>query len=93
MPKKIEYELCKEFESFAELNAWKISRKATWSIKNSVRSRCTSYIAATHDKRIAYAYCKAYAYALRRGRPPKASLALQYDDEKRKAKKKRTKKH
>ena len=29
----------------------------------------------------------------RRGRPPKASLALQYDDEKRKAKKKRTKKH
>ena len=33
MPKKIEYELCKEFESFAELNAWEISRKATWSIK------------------------------------------------------------
>ena len=29
----------------------------------------------------------------RRGRPPKASLALQYDDEKRKAKKKKTKKH
>ena len=49
MPKKIEYELYKEFESFAELMLGKYQK----SFKNSVRSRCTSCIASTHDKRTA----------------------------------------
>ncbi len=55
MPKKIPFELFKEFNSAKELDEWKFSRKATRSIKSSLKSRCTFCLSANHEMR--YAYC------------------------------------
>lgn len=59
MPRKVPYELVKQFNSVSEYEEWRKVQEATWSTINTTKSRCTICIGICepHEMRTTYAVC------------------------------------